>query len=935
MNLLHLLVKAFQSEDLVIRKNLDFAIAVIDSHRLFRNAPVPPEFLKNAAKMLYEEYAGSHIQLFVLQKALSALYEHYLELQQNIVPPPIFLPVASIEPFWNEAQPKLQISNVIVTAALLGASHSDPNERLISLLLLLSRHSAIDSPEALRTVVGSCENFIILSSEMCVSKTDKKIYFFDGICLFLIKKIRELASFSLTNKAMGKLFKSWLGASRCEISAVGFKDALVAINVMTKPIFSSALGEVGTELPLPNTLYVLTGSHNCVEMEQGTELVQPTRRRKRTFDIEGLSEIANEMEFNCYGFGSSDFDKNAFDILDLTLKQFEKESHKEQRTSSAFKRARRALNNLLNESRLRCSAIAVFSIYYCINIFLYGTPWKARLRISTVIEYASRIQLFIQKCLVDDNLIAQAQESQAALYELTDCVADAVIGITSPSTQNTVLIFLQYLYTRSGVRFFDESRLEYHGAGAMEVRTHYISPALFEQAIARLQETSIKSYSLHTVWFLRICYYLGLRHAEAEYLKCIDISEHCIYVSKDEIRKSHAGYRRVLMSFLPPSLHQSFRNFYQLRQDDGCEFLFESKLINHYLDQALALLKDLSGIDNIVVHSLRHCSANNKLWLMFIAAFERSDLIGKYHFLKSELFSDETLFNLKKDFKTAGRELSITTPVFEIVATSMGHCSPVITATSYLHLLNLLEFEVNPMRQFIPDRNFIASIYGNNYKYEILKSNINSDDGVSFKSLIHGFYNCIKIEPEDLKSNKSESNQASNNFLAFFDRFLSLLESPECIEDGALSRLLTEKQMLERSKSLYKSTVFLKYVQKASLIEMSSVVKNAFKTTLSLLDSERVTDVRTLRQLLKTIFLVSPYKFKLTFFHRSDDTLPILWLQQIDKNGFSSYATLKPGVSNCLSLSFLNSKNERILAFKEIITLFNIYIRFKSDDKSE
>lgn len=237
------------------------------------------------------------------------------------------------------------------------------------------------------------------------------------------------------------------------------------------------------------------------------------------------------------------------------------------------------------------------------------------------------------------------------------------------------------------------------------------------------------------------------------------------------------------------------------------------------------------------------------------------------------------------------------------------------------------------MRQFIPHSNFIASIYGNNYKYEILRSNVNSDDGVSFKNLIHGFSNCIKIEVEGIKLSKNKTNLAPNNFLVFFDRFLSLLESTDCIEDGVFSRFLTENQMIERSKSFYKSTVFLKYVQKASLIELNSVVENAFKTTQSILDSERVTDSRTLRQLLKTITLVSPYKFKMTFFHRSDDALPISWHQQIDKNGFSTSATLKPGSSNYLCLSFLNTKNERVIAFKEIVLLFNIYMWFMSNAK--
>lgn len=930
MNLSDLLIAAFEKDAFLHKNYLDFAIHVIESTRLFRNVPVAPNLLSQSASRVYE-YAHSNIEITVLQKSLSALFEYYAAAQKNIIPPPILLPVEAPEQFWNETLPGVNLCNTLIAAAYKGTKNVDEDVRLISLLILLARHSGIENLQSIRALISTHSNYIILDSEMCISKADEKLFFLDGICLFLIKKICELRHHATSDKHLKKLFGQWLDHSDCG-SDFDFNHALMAVNLMTKPIFSRTLGQLDHELSLPSYIFALTQIHQSLEFD--TQL-KTRKGRLKKFDIDGLLPSLTETAFEHYGYFCSDFDKEAFNVLNLTLNRFRAESTRERHQGVAFKSASNTLYQLLEMSRTRCSAITFFAIHYCVKIFIHGTPWKDRLRISTVLEYSSRIQNFINNCFCDDNLIAHAQENQGALNDLTDYVADAIIGITSPSIQNTILIFLQFLYTHTAVKFFDETRLEYRGAGAMLVRSHYLAPEIFEQALENVAENSIESIFSHSLWFLRLCYYLGLRNSEAEGLKIIDISDRCIYVSNDELRKSGAGYRRVFLSYITPSLHNSFKAFCKRRIDEGCEFLFEPRFINYYLDSVMKALKAASGIDDLVVHSLRHCAANNQLWMLFIAAFYRSDLITKYSFLNHELFSESALKNIREDFRRAGRELSIITPIFEIVSTSLGHCSPAITAASYWHTLGLLEFEINPMRAFNPDEEFISAIYGNNYKYDFINSNLNNGV-IPFKNLIHGFTNCKKVGKKSAKLHCAVNNTRNFTFLTFIDEVLAFIESPDKCA-GELKSFLQKNLTRSKNQEIgqYKRTCFLKCAEMANEITVNSNVRNAFKTTQRMIEADRITDVRTLRHFLKVLSLTCPYQFKLPFFHHSDGQLPLLWQEAIHHYRFSELINLEVGEANFLSLKFLKSSSERVIAFKAVVKFFNLYLEFNAGGLSE
>ncbi|MDZ7869295.1 MAG: hypothetical protein U5L02_08890 [Rheinheimera sp.] len=108
--------------------------------------------------------------------------------------------------------------------------------------------------------------------------------------------------------------------------------------------------------------------------------------------------------------------------------------------------------------------------------------------------------------------------------------------------------------------------------------------------------------------------------------------------------------------FMPADVRSAFLQFVAMRRQHSIK-IFSPRVIAFYLPSALAALRKLAGNNQFVVHSLRHCAANNMLFMLMMAAFDSSDWRERYALFQHQLFSDDTISQLKEQFRRVGHPL--------------------------------------------------------------------------------------------------------------------------------------------------------------------------------------------------------------------------------------------------------------------------------------
>ncbi|MEE2003233.1 hypothetical protein QWY20_17395 [Alkalimonas sp. MEB108] len=923
MQLAELLVSALAAEERTVRAQIPFAIHVLESLHLFRAGRVPVRLLVDNASAVYDSASTEH-ELHVLQRSLWVLYEHYAVEQTNILPPPQYLPVRQSPPFWSCDNPPLSLCEQVIDAAQQGVSHHDESVRLPAMLLLLARSASVIQFATLKTLLLSDSITVLKNSGRAVFQNDKHLIFLDAMGLLLLRRLQTSSSLKKFLRNPANFFEKWAYSNSLMEYRGNWRALLTAAVFLDSPMYSQTLSPLSKQLPLPLVLLALAGVRPI-------NAIQPAPLKKRSKTIIEHADNQNEI-LSKIAFNSVDYDLGALAQLNFILTKFENDEPKGLRNSSAFNEARFSLQTLESYCRKSCSSIVYLIVFYCKNLFLTGSAWKENLAASTVKNYASALKIFARDAWSDNALIEAAQSSETKQFVLTEQVIEAFENITAPDRQNTVSNFCKFLVQRSRLKFFDTALLDYLGAAASSTRLHYIPLQLFDTAMTEFLASSAAPEKQQIYWFMQLCYYLGLRYTEAAHLHFDDITPEWIYVSRRERRKSHCAVRRVSTAFMPECVCESFLQWVDSKRAGG-DYLFDEYVLDFSLTQALQVVRDLSGIADFVVHSLRHCAANNMLWIISILVNQRLDWRQRYYFCRSPLFDNHNLSRIRHLFESLGREVSPIIPVMEFVASQLGHSSPAITASSYWHLLYLLSWEQSHLRTQTPDRRLVLQLLPeNNYRYAVWPKNAQYDEMKLFSHVCRGWNSVQDIGyQEDAPDKKTVSTRL--NFSEFIRLLVEYCTLPCPSIDERLQRYFYQ-HCRDYDASLIKSVInqpaFLRLLERINQIVWTEPNKNSVLATARIISNTTITDIRSLKRVLRTLNLLGYQGNNLIIRCTLVEDVPQSWLDALDAFKFS--VNFKEGGKKLeLELPFIRKKSKKSLMFLNVLMLLVHFLKYHQE----
>lgn len=919
-HLTEMLVASLAAEEKAVRVHLPFAVNILEKLGLFRTGLVPQRLFIDRALSVYTE-ATTLYELEALQKSLWSLYEYYAQHQPTLLPPAQNFPVRAKMPFWNTGKPSLSVSEQLLMAIEKGTKHSDPTISSISMLLQLARYTGVNSSSRLKALCQSDKLIVLQNALRALYQDEQGWIILDAVALLLLHRLQQTANFNRILARIGKYFRIWLENFPAITGLSTWQYALNATTFLDRPICLAELSPIAKPLPRDIMLASLTGNVQR-SVESNSKVQKHTRVSGEAFLVIDKNDTQPR-----FAIGSSEWDLIAFRRLNFALVQYQHDEPKGLRNSCAFKTTKDTLLALKRDCETRCSIVVQIIVGYCINLFLQGSAWKPELAASTVIQYASTLKVFALQCWSENTLLIEAQYSADALFTITEDVVDAFDNTLAADRQNTISIFCQFIHQRIPVWLFDNSGLEYIDAGSANTRTHYIAPQLFEAAL----QSALATSNLQTLWFLRICYYVGLRFTEAMHLHVVDITDEWLYVTRRECRKSHAAIRRVSLCFMPPQVCAEFLKWVNIRKHSSA-LLFDDAVVNYFVMQALQILRDQSGIANLVVHSLRHCAANNMIWFLSMAAFERQDWRDRYYFCRAQLFTDENIIRISRMFSSLGRRLTQHTQLLEFVASQLGHCSPSVTAASYLHLLDLLFWELNFVRALTPMReNVLPLLCDNNHRFSVWrKGQPYNEDGL-FRHSIHGWQTArLTI---NASAPCSTIGECVAEKLSFSDYVNSLVEyrtqSTPLIDEHLKQHLFQSYCAVDLSElySISQTPVWMQLLDRINKIKWTRPNINAVTTTYGLLGQKKVRDIRTLRHVLQAYLLLGFQQATILVKCPRELGIPATWRELAERYQLPIKEVTHQKKSTELVLPFLIKPTAKAQKFCLALMLINTFLK--------
>lgn len=376
--------------------------------------------------------------------------------------------------------------------------------------------------------------------------------------------------------------------------------------------------------------------------------------------------------------------------LKKALHEYAQQSPVQDKRSAGYKKASHVLSQLVQQKTVWTNALLT---QWIVSLFLYGSPWKDKLAVNTLLNYHSTIQRFIKSAWVT------GREIHATTSEFEICCQYGINQIINAEEQRTVIRFLSFCaqYDAFPPIEMDAFELLSHKS---DTRAHYIPPSRFDDICARYDD-SRKPTSFPIVLMMQLCYYAGLREDESLslYIKDIDFDTGMLYVTADKKRKSNAAVRKVPLSLLPTTIlsalerYMAQQNQQQISLPQEKRVLFDEKLYPAMEKDFIHFLREELKDNTLVTHSLRHCAANNWVYLLAIMAFKPVSQTEPF-FSQHELFSKAQQTRIKQQLKENGHELTPYFPVIDWVSQRIGHRSAAITITHYLHLLDWISLIV-------------------------------------------------------------------------------------------------------------------------------------------------------------------------------------------------------------------------------------------------
>ncbi|EHY9857415.1 tyrosine-type recombinase/integrase [Vibrio parahaemolyticus] len=410
--------------------------------------------------------------------------------------------------------------------------------------------------------------------------------------------------------------------------------------------------------------------------------------------------------------------------LRSVLTKLQETNPKGKRNTKAYKRACDVLEGLATH---KISWRSSLLINWITSLLLHGSPWKKTLRPGTLLDYHSTVKNFIEKawCIGD--------EIEGSIRDFEQSCQYGINQISDADRQRTIIRFLQYCLEYEQFPSIDTDSFELLSR-KKTTRAHYVTPERFDQ-ICQTYEKTQNPTTFPIVLIMQLCYYGGCREDEALslYLMDIDFDTGLLYITDRQGRKSSSAVRKIPLSLFPnhllKALNLHIRKTNRERMGDPIN---ERKMFDHdkysvaekhFINFLRKELKD----DSLVTHSLRHCAANNWVYMLSKLAFQTNTLCDPL-FCYHELFSSEQLEKLDNSMRSCGWEITPHFPILHWVSCIIGHSSPSVTITNYLHILDWISLNVTKRSFQLPARNVRFWTSESTYGFEITKQLLDDDN---------------------------------------------------------------------------------------------------------------------------------------------------------------------------------------------------------------
>ncbi len=892
------IARALISAHKLVRNEVDVVFAVLNKHcrdALNADKQVAENYLQRRALSVYQ-HATTNELLEALWLSMRALYLFKSE-HQALIQPVEFRPLKQQETLINEHNPVFLLQSLLerklddAIASLSFFQFSDTQRYLLHALSIAKRSHISDS-KTLASVLEAKQSDLLCFSDLhraslLIETPRRQRVWLDAEALLHLRRAQSIRASK--KQLLNKAFEQWWQKIRATepamaYTALSFDDALLALNFQTTPIAGRSLSTMTTVLSDESLILALSGQIDPNESGNQTNHVSRKRQRKtaiaaltgdtydkKTFGVDSGLRLAFSPEHR-----AGNVDRQLIDALRRILSTYEEQVYIPGRSGKALKRARSAIEQLLfntlgEDAEQAPSVLAQLLALFCADLFLFGSASKKRLKASSIRSYLSTLSVFLVETLSDEELVVDAQSNVDALYELTHRLADAISDLEATDKQSTVLRFLQYAHEISELRLYDFDELELAGVTVESVRAHFIPAQLFDSTChAFLAMRS--SAREQTALMMQLCYYAGLRRNEALLLAVDDINveSDVLYVTKFAGRKTANAPRKISLALLPQSFYLSLLNYVEMRSKTH-DRLFDAQTVQVHEREFMALLREQTQIPDLVVHSLRHCAANNLLLVLAQGAFPSIQAaIGRYFLTQQnsgesltkephELFSSKQLERIHQALLAEGRALNSYFPILDFLAMMLGHATPGTSAASYLHFFDLVTFELSSMRTSPLNKSVLHNLLPQtNARFETIKRVFTSNhaEKALFKTAAFGLADARK-----LKTQVQPSAQPVDTVITFSDfidalydyqyRPLSHLSISKHVQRyfEGLTELPNVQFLQQLSPRAFPT--WIRFQERMTAQRWLSVEQNAISTLKRCLKKETVSNKRDAEQILR------------------------------------------------------------------------------------
>lgn len=798
------LAEAFSDEPKELRNLVEFCYGVLaneSSRALEIKKALPKDYLRSRARSIYE-YAGTDNELKALWKALWSVYVVHSKENPALIPPVQITPLGERGAVISETMPCLRLQGFLLqeVETTLTDTAASNRDQWLAHALLLARRVGITTMRDLEALTSiSLSELVAFPDLLCLASKcptrNVRRYWLDAVSFLHLKALQSLACNAEKKIDRARDFTAWWVRKRAKEPTLASEilpldEALLAITFSSRPFAADHMEGLYHRLPDRSLILAVSGSQpNSPPESEHTA----NSRKKRQFQYkQNLQDFAKRR----IGLDSRENRKLAFNknkrSADLSvmaeiravLHQFKTEQPDERRGPAPYKQAEQSLITLIK----RCyqdpnlSVIAAYIAIYCVDLFISGSAWKSRLAVNTILTYLSTLTNFAGEAWDDAELLSSSQENDDELDLLTEHVTAALNDITGNDKQTTITNFFGFIEYISPVRFFAED-FEYQAGYQTQARTSYISQYHFELVCSEYLDQTDSPARRQCVHLMRCAYYFGLRKGTALQLLCedIDYQTEILYVTLRIKRKNERSIRKIPLCFMPTRQLNDLSDYLESRRKAGNEKLFDEDPFNATHLEFLSLLKKCCDDDTIVIHSLRHCAANNALFLLTACCFDDfRRRLPEALLSRHGLFSEQQINDIAHAFEREGRPLNPYFPILDALAQLLGHVSPGVTAANYLHLLDFFFFQIARSQRQAPAASFLGNLLqSNNYRFEILKEykklltdEPDSVEAFLFKKAIRGH---SEIERYELLHNEIATSHdrklSFGSFLAYLDDY--------------------------------------------------------------------------------------------------------------------------------------------------------------------